>query len=31
VSQWASGNKPACTTVLNCPATWRTQIFVANP
>jgi hypothetical protein len=31
VSQWASGNKPACTTSLNCPATWRTQIFVANP
>jgi hypothetical protein len=31
VSEWASGNKPACTTSLNCPATWRTQIFVANP
>ena len=31
VSEWASGNKPACTTPLNCPATWRTQIFVANP
>ena len=31
VSEWASGNKPACTTALNCPATWRTQIFVANP
>lgn len=31
VSQWASGNKPPCTTSLNCPATWRTQIFVASP
>jgi hypothetical protein len=31
VSEWASGNKPACTTALNCPATWRTQIFVVNP
>ncbi len=31
VSQWASGNEPACTTSLSCPATWRTQIFVANP
>ena len=31
VSQWASGNKPACTTSLNCPATWRTQIFVTSP
>jgi hypothetical protein len=31
VSQWASGNQPACTTSLNCPATWRTQIFIAAP
>jgi hypothetical protein len=31
VSQWASGNKPPCTTPVNCPATWRTQIFVASP
>ncbi len=31
VSQWASGNKPACTTAFNCPATWRTQIFIASP
>jgi hypothetical protein len=31
VSQWASGNKPPCTTSLNCPATWRTQIFIATP
>jgi hypothetical protein len=31
VSQWASGNKPACTPSLNCPATWRTQIFIAKP
>jgi hypothetical protein len=31
VSQWASGSKPACTTQVNCPATWRTQIFIANP
>jgi hypothetical protein len=31
VSQWASGNKPACTTSLNCPSTWRTQIFIATP
>jgi len=31
VSEWASGNKPACTTAFNCPATWRTQIFVASP
>jgi hypothetical protein len=31
VSQWASGNKPPCTTALNCPATWRSLIFVANP
>jgi hypothetical protein len=31
VSQWASGNKPACTTPLNCPSTWRTQIFIASP
>jgi hypothetical protein len=31
VSQWASGNIPPCTTSLNCPATWRTQIFIANP
>ncbi len=31
VSEWASGNKPACTTALNCPATWRTQIFIASP
>jgi hypothetical protein len=31
VSQWASGNKPACTTQLNCPSTWRTQIFIASP
>jgi hypothetical protein len=31
VSQWASGDKPACTTSLNCPATWRTQIFIASP
>jgi hypothetical protein len=31
VSEWASGNKPACTTSLNCPATWRTQIFIASP
>jgi hypothetical protein len=31
VSQWASGNKPACTTPANCPATWRTQIFIASP
>jgi hypothetical protein len=31
VSQWASGSKPACTTQFNCPATWRTQIFIAKP
>ena len=31
VSEWASGNKPACTTPFNCPATWRSQIFVASP
>jgi hypothetical protein len=31
VSQWASGNKPACTTPANCPATWRSLIFVAKP
>jgi len=31
VSQWASANKPACATPLNCPATWRTQIFIATP
>ena len=31
VSQWASGNKPPCTTQANCPATWRTQIFIASP
>jgi hypothetical protein len=31
VSQWASGNKPACTTPANCPSTWRSLIFVANP
>jgi hypothetical protein len=31
VSQWASGNQPPCTTPLNCPATWRTQIFIASP
>jgi hypothetical protein len=31
VSEWASGNKPACITSLNCPATWRTQIFTASP
>jgi hypothetical protein len=31
VSQWASGNKPACTTSFDCPATWRTQIFIASP
>jgi hypothetical protein len=31
VSQWASGNEPPCTTSLNCPATWRTQIFIASP
>ncbi len=31
VSQWASGSKPPCTTLASCPATWRTQIFIANP
>jgi hypothetical protein len=31
VSHWASGNKPPCTTSVNCPATWRTQIFIATP
>jgi hypothetical protein len=31
VSQWASGNKPGCTTAFDCPATWRTQIFIAKP
>jgi hypothetical protein len=31
VSQWASGSRPPCTTPFNCPATWRTQIFIAKP
>jgi hypothetical protein len=31
VTEWASGNEPACTTTLNCPATWRTQVFIASP
>jgi hypothetical protein len=31
VSQWASGSKPPCTTPASCPATWRTQIFIAKP
>jgi hypothetical protein len=31
VSQWASGSDPPCTTLANCPATWRTQIFIARP
>jgi hypothetical protein len=31
VNQWASGDKPPCTSSLNCAATWRTQIFIATP
>lgn len=30
VSQWASGSKPICPGIT-CVATWRTQIFIANP
>jgi hypothetical protein len=30
VNQWASGELPACTP-LYCPATWRSQNFIASP